>query len=159
MVGGRAGRARSVVDKSWGEAAGSGFKVRTNQSPDERAAGRAQARAARATEKVDGLAARLDARAAARDAVAREREEARQSRREAEAALAASDPHKAAAQRRRGSGRKDIVREQRDTSGYTMVVDADRIRTLAKRGATVAGLAAAFSRSVEEIEQMLAGAG
>ncbi len=99
---------------------------------------------------------RLEARAAAREAQAREREAARQARRQADAELAARDPHRAAAQRRRGSGRKDIVREQRDTSGYAVVVDRERVRALARRGASPASLAAAFESSIEEIARLLA---
>ena len=101
------------------------------------------------------MAARLEARAKAREAEAAERERIRQERREAEAKLAQSDPHTAAAQRRRGSGRKDIVREQRDTSGYTMVVDAARIRKLADRGASVESLATVLGVSVQEIKDAL----
>lgn len=98
---------------------------------------------------------RLDARAAARAEQAREREAAREARRKADAELAERDPHRAAAQRRRGSGRKDIVREQRDTSGYAMVVDRERVRALAQRGASPASLAAAFQLPVEEIVALL----
>ena len=46
--------------------------------------------------------------------------------------------------------------EQRDTRGYTTLVDADRIRVLAKRGASVTGLAGAFGISEEEVEAVLA---
>ncbi len=46
--------------------------------------------------------------------------------------------------------------EERDTRGYRTVVDEDRIRTLAKRGASVAGLAGAFGLSVAEVEAVLA---
>ena len=87
---------------------------------------------------------------------AAERAAAREARRAEEQKLAEGDPHAAAAQRRRGSGRKDVVREQRDTRGYTTVVDVARMRELAKRGASVTGLAGAFGVSVEEVEAALA---
>ena len=48
------------------------------------------------------------------------------------------------------------MREQRDTRGYATVVDAERIRTLAKRGASVTGLAGAFRVPVETIEAVCA---
>lgn len=98
---------------------------------------------------------RLEARAAVRAEQARARDEARAERRRADAELAERDPHRAAAQRRRGSGRKDIVREDRDTSGYAMVVDRERVRALARRGASSASLAAAFQVPEEEIVALL----
>jgi hypothetical protein len=104
----------------------------------------------------DPVLARLEARAAERAAAAQAREALRQERRRADAELTAADPHRAAEQRRRGSGRKDIVREQRDTSGYTMIVERQRVRALAARGASAASLAAAFNLPIEEIEGMLA---
>lgn len=146
-----------MVDKSWGVPGASDLRVRTNRSPAERADDRARARDARIATRDDGLAARLEARAAQREAEKVAREAARTARREEEQRLAASDPHKAALQRRRGSGRKDIVREDRDTTGYAMVVDAQRIRTLAARGASVESLAAVFNMPVAEIERALAG--
>jgi len=144
-----------VVDKSWGSAASPGFRIRTNDTLEERAAERARAREERAQARVDTAAERLDARAHAREAQAAERERIRQERRDAEAQLALSDPHKAASQRRRGSGRKDIVRVQRDTSHYTMVVNADRIRTLAARGASVESLASVFNLTTDQITEAL----
>ncbi|ONF95660.1 hypothetical protein [Sphingomonas jeddahensis] len=106
--------------------------------------------------RTDATFTRLEARAAAREAQAREREAARQAKRQADAELAASDPHRAAAQRCRGSGRKDIVREQRDTSGYAMILNPDRVRALAQRGASPAGIAAAFDVPVDDIAAILA---
>ena len=50
----------------------------------------------------------------------------------------------------------DIVREQRDTTGYALVKDAARIRTLAERGASVDGLARVFGLPEDEIERILA---
>ena len=144
-----------MVDKSWSNAGTTGFRIRTNDSPKEREAERARAREERARARGDTMAERLEARARAREEQAAERERIRQERRDAEAKLALSDPHKAAAQRRRGSGRKDIVREQRDTSNYAMIVDAGRIRMLAARGASVASLAAVFSLTEDQIAEAL----
>ncbi|MBW6528805.1 hypothetical protein KZ813_18345, partial [Sphingomonas sp. RHCKR7] len=124
-----------------------------------RAEERARSSEARAAGRAESTAARLEARAAARAAQAQERETARRSRREAAAALAERDPHRAAAERHRGSGRRDVVRQDRDISGYATVVDAERIRTLAARGASVAGLAAVFGLAAEEIERVLAADG
>ncbi|WP_334656628.1 hypothetical protein [Sphingomonas panaciterrae] len=129
-----------MVHKSWGAGAGA----------DQRhARGAGSARG-------DATLPRLEARAAERAASAQAREALRQERRRADAELTASDPHRAAEQRRRGSGRKDIVREQRDTSGYTMVVDRQRVRALAGRGASIASLAAAFNLPADDIEALLA---
>jgi hypothetical protein len=111
--------------------------------------------ARRTTGSAEGLLTRIDARAAARQAAAQEREQLRETRRTELAALAEKDPHAAAASRPRGSGRKDVVREQRDTTGYAVVVDEDRIRLLAGRGASVAALAATFGLTADEIERVL----
>ncbi|QNE32054.1 hypothetical protein F1C10_08940 [Sphingomonas sp. NBWT7] len=124
-----------MVDKSWGLAPTPPIERRARSEP---------------------LADRLEARAAARAASAASRETARQAARAADAALRESDPHTAAAQRRRGSGRKDIVREDRDTSGYRMVIDSDRIRALAARGATPESLAEVLRLPIETIRQALA---
>ena len=97
----------------------------------------------------------MEERAARREEETKAREAAREQRRLDEERQAAADPHGAAARRHRGSGRNDVVREQRDTRGYATVVDADRIRTLAKRGASIAGLAGAFGVPVETIEAVL----
>lgn len=144
-----------VVDKSWSNTGAPDFRIRTNDSPEQREAERARAREERARARVDTMTERLEARARARETQAAERERIRQERRDAEAKLALSDPHKAAAQRRRASGRKDIVREQRDTSHYAMIVDAGRIRTLAARGASLASLAAVFNLTEDQIAEAL----
>ncbi len=130
--------ARLMVDKSWGLAPTPPIERRARGEP---------------------LADRLEARAAARAASAASRETARQAARAADAALRESDPHTAAAQRRRGSGRKDIVREDRDTSGYRMVTDPARIRALAARGASAQSLSDVLGLPVEAIRQALADAG
>lgn len=131
-----------MVHKSWGAPAPASVRDRT--------------RTDRISTPIDETFTRLEARAAEREAQAREREAVRQARRQADVELTATDPHRAAAQRHRGSGRRDIVREQRDTTSYTMIVDADRIRTLARRGASPSSLASVFNLSVEEIADVLA---
>jgi len=146
-----------VVDKSWGTPSPSAdFRVRSNLSLEDRAAERAAAREARARDRAGDMEQRLKERLESREVEMREREQAREARREEEQKLAEGDPHAAAAQRRRGSGRKDVVREQRDTRGYTTVVDAARMRELAKRGASVTGLAGAFGIPEDEVEAILA---
>ncbi|MBB4155333.1 hypothetical protein GGQ80_003253 [Sphingomonas jinjuensis] len=125
-----------MADKSWG--------LPSTTPPARRASGGAE-----------GLLTRIDARAAAREAAAVEREQQREARRTELAALAEKDPHAAAASRQRGSGRKDVVREQRDTTGYSVVVDEDRIRLLARRGASLAALAATFGLTGDAIEGIL----
>lgn len=145
---------RTLVDSSWniGGAAGERRDART------RADERARSSEARAAARAEAMTARLESRAAAREAQAQEREAARRSRREAAAALAERDPHRAAAERKRGSGRRDVVRQDRDVSRYATLVDGERIRTLASRGASVAGLAAVFGLGEDEIERVLAAA-
>jgi hypothetical protein len=145
-----------MVDKSWGGDTSATFRIRTNATPEQRAAERARAREQRASERAGAMSDRLEARSAAREAEMAQREQARTERREAEARLAEGDPHAAAAQRRRGSGRKDIVREDRDTSGYATVANGGRIRELVKRGASVASLAEVLGLTVEDIERALA---
>ena len=132
-----------MVDKSWG-------------LPPARSSGEAR----KPIEPLarEPLTARLDARASARAAQAAQREAERLAKREANVALAARDPHAAAAQRHRGSGRKDVVREQRDTSGYRMVADEARIRMLASRGASPQSLADVLGLPIETIRQALADA-
>ena len=148
-----------MVDKSWGAAPSTpSFRVRTNASPDQRAAERARAREDRSRERAAAMEQRLETRAVEREADIRAREEARTARRIEEERKAEGDPHAAAAQRRRGSGRKDVVREQRDTRGYTTIVDIGRMRELARRGASVSGLAGAFGITEAEVEAALAGA-
>ncbi len=146
-----------MVDDSWGVTpAKGGLRIRTNDSLEERAAARAKAREARASERESLMASRLEARAANRERDIAAREAERAARRDAEMAAAAKDPHAAAAKRHRTSGRKDVVREQRDTRGYATLVDKGRIRELAKRGSSLGGLAAAFGISEDEIQGILA---
>lgn len=150
-------RAEAPVDKSWGGDAPGILRVRTNERPAERAARRAQDREARATERAAAISQRLAVRAAGREADAIARGHARTERREHELRAISDDPHAAAAKRHRGSGRRDVVREQRDTRGYATVLDEGRIRELAARGASVAGLADAFDLAEPDIARILAG--
>ena len=146
-----------MVDKSWGTAPSTpSFRVRTNLSPEQRAAERARARDERSRDRAAMMEQRLETRAVEREADIRAREEARAARRIEEERKAEGDPHAAAASRRRGSGRKDVVREQRDTRGYTTIVDIGRMRELARRGASVSGLAGAFGISEAEVAAALA---
>ncbi|WP_322964350.1 hypothetical protein [Sphingomonas fuzhouensis] len=146
-----------MVDDSWGVTPPrGGLRVRTNDSLEERAAARARAREARAGEREALMAGRMEARAAFRERETAAREADRTARREAETIAAAKDPHAVAAKRHRSSGRKDVVREQRDTRGYTTLVDEGRIRELSKRGASLSGLAAAFGIPADEVERILA---
>ncbi|NIJ30007.1 hypothetical protein FHT00_001954 [Sphingomonas insulae] len=147
------------MDKSWGTAPSTpSFRVRTNDSTDQRAAERARAREERSRDRAAAMTQRLETRAVEREADIRSREEARVARRVEEERKAEGDPHAAAAQRRRGSGRKDVVREQRDTRSYTTIVDVGRMRELAKRGASTAGLAGAFGITEAEVTAALADA-
>lgn len=146
-----------MVDDSWGVTPPrGGLRIRTNDSLEERAAARAKARAEREGQRAAIMTDRMEARAANRLSETAAREAERAARRESEMAAAARDPHAAAAKRHRTSGRKDVVREQRDTRGYTTVVDEGRIRELAKRGASLSGLASAFGVSQDEIAAILA---
>jgi hypothetical protein len=142
------------MDKSWGGSSSS-LRVRSNASLEDRASERARARDERAKLRSEAMAQRSEARGATRDADIAARERARIERRESEQQASQGDPHAAAARRHRSSGRKDVVREQRDTRSYTTVVDASRIRELAKRGASISGLAGAFGISHEEVEEVL----
>lgn len=139
--------AAELVDKSWGVSPAPGFRVRTNASLDDHAAERAKAREARVKDRAEAMTQRLEARASSRDANNAAREQEMQS--------ASVDPHAAAAKRHRTSGRKDIVPEQRDTRSYTTLVDAGRIRALAQRGASVAGLAGAFAITADAVQVIL----
>lgn len=144
-----------MVDKSWGVSSSPSFRVRTNAGPDDRAAERAKAREVRAKERAETMTQRLEARATSREAEVTAREQARIERREHDRQSASGDPHAAAANRRRPSGRKDVIREQRDTRSYATLVDAGRIRELARRGASITGLAGAFGITPDEVRSVL----
>lgn len=152
-----------MMDESWGRKPAM-LRVRAN----DRDAARAADRERRAQERAAAAEARTEARAAARDAASQAREAARTARRveeearaavrrEAVATVAAEEP--AAPRRRRSTGaiaRTGMPTEERDTRAYRTVVDEDRIRALAKRGTSVAGIAGAFGLSVADIEAVLA---
>ena len=135
---------RALADKSWGVAGES-----------DRGGDRPASAAHRAAERLKAFEDRAQARAASRDAAAQERERAREARR-AEEQAARAEGRDGEMPRRRRSGRTDVVRVQRDTRGYQTVKDVERIRELARRGASLAGLAEAFGMSVEEVEGALA---
>lgn len=137
----------SVVDKSWG--------VPTREPGDQRTDPLAS-REHRSAERLKAFDDRAQVRAAERQAAAQERERARDARRQDEQARRAEGTADRPSRARR-SGRTDVVRVQRDTSGYQTVKDVERMRELAKRGASVTGLAEAFGLSVEEVEHALAG--
>jgi hypothetical protein len=148
-----------VVDKSWGAAPSTpSFRVRTNLSLEQRAVERARTRDERSRDRATAMEQRLETRAVEREADIRAREDARTARRIEEERKAEGDPHAAAAKRHRGSGRKDVVREQRDTRGYTTIVDVHRMCELARRGASLSGLAGAFGITEAEVAAALADA-
>jgi hypothetical protein len=137
-------RTKALVDKSWGVPTGGTVDQRTNSL------GGAQ----RPPDRLNAFEDRAQARAASREAAAQERERARDARREEEQAKRAEGMADRTPRRRR-SGRTDVVRVQRDTSGYQTVKDVERMRELAKRGASVSGLAEAFGMSADEVERAL----
>ena len=138
----------------------------------DRAARRAEERARdrdqRAKERLAAAEQRSESRAVERDRQSQERERARESRRIEEdqriqARLDApptNDVEALKISKRRRSGALarsgDESKKDRDTRGYRTVVDTARIRTLADRGASLAGLAGAFGITVEEVEAALA---
>ena len=136
-----------MVDKSWGV---------PTRDPADRRTDPLASRENRSAERLKAFGDRAQARAADREAAAQERERARDARRQDEEARRAEGTADRPPRPRR-SGRTDVVRVQRDTSGYQTVKDVERMRELAKRGASIAGLAEAFGLSVEEVEHALVG--
>lgn len=99
---------------------------------------------------------RTTERQAASEQRAQERDAARNARFEQRAA--AAEERRAATPRRRASGaiaRTGEAIVARDTRAYRTVVDTRRIRELARRGASTAGLAAAFGITIAEVEAAL----
>jgi hypothetical protein len=141
----------------------SGTADRAAKRAEERANGREQ----RAKERLAASEQRSESRAAQRDLQSQERERARESRRIEEdgrikARLDApptNDVEALKISKRRRSGALarsgEETKKERDTRGYTTIVDPKRIRTLADRGASLAALAGAFGISVEEVEAAL----
>jgi hypothetical protein len=157
-------------DRGWGRtsgaaATGDGWSGGSGAADRERI--RAEQRERRVAERVEAAQQRSGARDAARDSLAQERERAREARRlddvdRRRARDAAGET--AAVARRRGPGaartggdEQGKMQRPRDTRSYHTVVDADRIRELARRGASLTGLAGAFGVSVEEVQAVLAG--
>jgi hypothetical protein len=134
-----------VVDKSWGVPAPSGAPA-SNGGGGQGAAERAEA-----------MARRQEARLARREADRHASEQARTERRAAEQQQATGDSHAAPVRRRRSLERREGRREQRDTSGYATVVDHDRLRQLAARGASSASLASVFGITEAEVAGALGG--
>lgn len=145
-----------MVDKSWGVPGSPSLRVRTNATLEDRAADRVKAREERVTERAAAIAQQTEERAARREADVIAREQVRSERRQDELRDAAADPHGAASKRHRASGRKDVVREDRDTKLYKTAVDLRRMRELAARGVSVSGLAGAFGISHQKVEELLA---
>ncbi|NII57667.1 hypothetical protein [Sphingomonas aerolata] len=132
-----------------------------------RAEERAREREQRAQDRLAATDQRAEARAAQRDALSQDRERAREARRVEEAqrirarldAPPANDEEALKIAKRRRSGARarsgEETKTERDTRGYTTIVDPARIRTLAARGASIAALAAAFGITAEEVEAAL----
>ncbi|TZG29688.1 hypothetical protein FYJ91_05520 [Sphingomonas montanisoli] len=129
---------------------------------DDRARAREEARERRSAERAEMAQGRADRRAAEREEASREREARRSARLDALPARRSSEASdQEPAPKRRPSGslrRTGEIRVERDTRHFTTVVDAGRIRDLARRGATVDGLATVFKTSAAKIEAILAGA-
>lgn len=143
-----------TADSSWGRTTALGTRA-----TGDRESQRAEDRARRAAERVAAAQARSEDGTIARDAAMRQREAAREKRREEEAAKrATADAGDPAFTKRRASGSKartGYTEKPRDTRHYQTIVDIGRIRELAKRGASVGGLAAAFGISEAEVEAAL----
>ncbi len=140
-----------------------GTADRAAKRAEERANGREQ----RARERLAAAEQRSESRIAQRDALTQERERAREARRIEESARhearlnapPTNDVEALKISKRRRSGalarNGEETKKERDTRGYTTIVDPKRIRTLADRGASLAALAGAFGISVEEVEAAL----
>ncbi|KQX26044.1 MULTISPECIES: hypothetical protein [unclassified Sphingomonas] len=128
---------------------------------DERARSREEERNRRAAERAEAAQARSERRAADRDEAARQREQARAARgAEDEARRAALAADREGRPKRRASGSLARTGEQkvvRDVRLYRTNVDTGRMRELAKRGATVEGLAKVFGVSIETVVEALKG--
>ena len=132
-----------------------------------RAEERAREREQRAQDRLAATDQRAEARAAQRDALSQDRERAREARRVEEAqrirarldAPPANDEEALKIAKRRRSGARarsgEETKTERDTRGYTTIVDPARIRTLAARGASLAALAAAFGITPDAVEAAL----
>jgi len=145
-----------MMDSSWGSSAQPAF----TGSRDEREQQRAEARERRAAERIAAAEARTAARATTRDTQSQVREHLREQRRtEEQQRRAAAADARDARPKRRSTGslaRTGHATEERDTRHYATALDLDRLRLLARRGATPAALAHAFKISEAEVAAALA---
>lgn len=143
------------MDSSWG----AGTRATLTGNRDEREQQRAEARARRAAERIAAAEARTEARAVARDAQSQQREQMRDQRRaEEEQRRAIAAEARDARPKRRNTGslaRTGHASEERDTRHYATELDLDRLRLLARRGASPAALAHAFKISEEQVAAAL----
>ena len=144
------------MDSSWGRPTRPTFAG----GRDEREQQRAEARERRAAERVAAAEARTDARASAREVQSQQRERLREERRsEEEQRRATAADARDARPKRRSTGslaRTGHASEERDTSHYATERDLDRLRLLARRGASIPALAHAFKLSEDEVAAALA---
>ena len=146
------------MHSSWGNSAMTAAPAGTRGEREEQ---RAEARTRRAAERISAAEARTEARAAARDAQASAREQQREQRRaeEEQRRAIAADARDARPKRRSSTGslaRTGHATEERDTRHYSTDLDLDRLRLLARRGASVAALAQAFAISEDTVAAALA---
>lgn len=146
------------MHSSWGS---SGATPTLTGTRDEREAQRAEARTRRAAERIAAAEARTEARASARDTQSSMREQQREQRRieEEQRRAAAADARDARPKRRSSTGslaRTGHATEERDTRHYSTELDLDRLRLLARRGASVSALAHAFKISEQAVAAALA---
>ncbi|MEH3038078.1 MAG: hypothetical protein PGN23_16550 [Sphingomonas adhaesiva] len=131
----------------------------------DREAQRAADRERRAQERIAAAEARTARRQEEREAGMRSREQAREARRIEEeqrrsARVEGRVEERDARPRRRAStgalARTGEARVERDVRGYTTNVDHARMVELARRGATVAGLATVFGVTEDAVRAVLA---
>ncbi|WP_019517399.1 hypothetical protein [Sphingomonas sp. Mn802worker] len=146
------------MHSSWGSSTAAPALSGTRGEREEQ---RAEARTRRAAERIAAAEARTEARISARDAQSSMREQQREQRRveEEQRRAAAADARDARPKRRSSTGslaRTGHATEERDTRHYATELDLDRLRLLARRGASVAALAHAFKISEEAVAEALA---
>lgn len=129
----------------------------------DREAQRAADRERRAQERIAAAEARTARRQEEREAGMRSREQAREARRaeEDQRRTERGEERDARPKRRAATGalsRTGEARVERDVRSYTTNVDHGRMVELARRGATVAGLATVFGVSEEAVRAVLASA-
>ncbi|MEH3048458.1 hypothetical protein [Sphingomonas adhaesiva] len=126
----------------------------------DREAQRAADRERRAQERIAAAEARTARRQEEREAGMRLREQAREARRveEDQRRTERVEERDARPKRRASTGalaRTGEARVERDVRSYTTHVDHDRMVELARRGATVAGLATVFGVSEDAVRAVL----